>query len=244
MLKEIVKDFGQGFFDSLKIWRLYQFLNITKYRRTMKRLLLTNMIFSLQYMLPVFPMSYLIMFFLNQFIILLHSLHYMDIVNSLSTKKTPNKINIMDIVTGNITLTLFLTMIYLSTEFIRYSITSKLYPLVYLMNLSIISIYHAFYCFNNHWHSLRISFSNRLQIHELKWPYFMGYGLLLSLIYHHLATPVYNIALACMISLPYRINFKYPTDQMSYPRINLSIFSNILVFIVKIIKSIPVNIKQ
>lgn len=244
MLNEIFKDFLIGLIDSLRIQSLYRLFHIVKFKKAIKKIIMTNMILLLHLIIPNTGIFYVLKLIVQQFILLLHSLYYMDLVNSLSRKKN-STVSFIDSIIGNICLHIILMILYLSTCIIKYIFQDRLWFLVSVFNIIIMSIYHSCYCYNTYWYSLQISLSNRIAIHELRWPYFVGYGILPSLIYMYTYNiwPIYNIYIACLLSVPFNNRFTYPKkENKSYARINLSIFVNMVTIIIKLIKSIPINV--
>jgi hypothetical protein len=190
------------------------------------------------------PIMNVIVYPINIFSSLFHLLHYFDLVNMVCfySIKTSKSAPVLDMLSLTITLTIYQLVIYLTTTLVNLMFHDRLYLLALCLNFVILTIYHSFYCFNNLWQYKKIDMFYRIDMHEKIWPYYIGYGVISTIIYLHIDNPYmlsfYNLYMALLISLPFLLEVKYPKKIMDYPSINLTIFSYIIGFVFVISKYI------
>lgn len=253
MYKNIFYDFSLGLFNSLrldiiitnankneKLKRLV--LKICKYNFIMHILpfIITN-IFRLFFGINHNILFDIIVYPINFFSICFHLLHYLDLVNASVqyTSKVSGETSALDTVSLAITMSIYNLMIYYTTTIIDFIIYDKFYLLAFFIKLLILTIYHSFYCFNNLWQYKKIKMRYRIDMHEKLWAYYVGFGTLSTIIYLFIDYPfifaLYNVYMAFAIILPFMILEKYPSvSQISYPSINLTIFSYMVGLVFKI----------
>lgn len=248
MFREIIIDFLLGMRDSLQIFYLVRFLSNEKYYKSFKKLIFNN-IFIFLYNMIIYRIGVneiiivrIMTYIINTITLLLHSLYYIDIINSLASSLNRvessrfHNISILDIISGNISLSLYMLLMYMTTDLLKYFLGDQL--IITFINIIIMSIYHSFYSFNNYWNCKKIAYGNRIKMHELLWPYYIGYGFIISILYqfinHYYFVSIYYIYLTCLISIPFKLSVRYPTNQ-SYGKISLSLFSGFLSIIFNII---------
>ncbi len=248
MYKCIFQDFINGILCSLRLdiyiktlitdARLYKLtLKIFKYNLVMH--FLPYMLFTLiewNIGLNVIPILNIISYPINIFSVLFHLLHYIDLVNIVCvySLKTSRSGNALDTLSLTITMFIYQFVIYLTTTIVNVIFNGRMHLLAIVINFIILTIYHSFYCFNNVWQYKHISMFHRIDMHEKLWPYYIGYGVISTIIYLQYKNPIiqgiYNLYMVLLISIPFMINIKYPKkkeEDMSYPKINLKIFSYI-----------------
>jgi len=181
---------------------------------------------------------------INIFSVLFHLLHYIDLVNmvcmySLKTSKTSTA---LDAVSLTITMSIYQLVIYLTTSIINLIFNGRMRLVAIMINFIILTIYHSFYCYNNLWQYKKIDMLYRIDMHEKLWPYYIGYGIVPTIIYLYNYNPLvlglYNLYMILIISLPFMIKIKYPKNEMPYPKINLKIFSYFTGLVVELTKII------
>ena len=253
---EIVTDFLQGLLNSCRIDliiktafvepKLYRLLTkIIKYNFFLHwfPLILVQLI-DYFFKIALFGFLYYANYPINIFSALFHLLHYMDLVNMICTKtsKTTNSMAALDTISLALTMTIYQLVMYLTTELIKFIFHDRLYIIALCLNFFILTMYHAFYCYNNLWQYKKIDMFYRIDMHEKLWPYYLGYSTIATFIYlcmrRSYVLGFYNLYMAVLISLPFLTTIKYPPKQNSYPAINLSIFSYITGCILAISKYI------
>jgi len=135
---------------------------------------------------------------------------------------------------------------------------SNYYYVALILKCFMLCIYHSFYCFNSLWQYMRIDMSRRIGIHERLWPYYMGYGTVLTVLYFlaqgrtsgtmfadvSLPVPgqeriwffIYSICLLIMVVNPYLRKAVFPNRDQSYPKISLGVVASMMALIVQVVK--------
>ena len=182
---------------------------------------------------------------INIFSVFFHLLHYMDLmnmVNKYSSKTANNREGTMNQLSLTITISIYQLVIFLTTTIINLIFYDRIYLLAIILNLLILSIYHSFYCFNNLWQYKKIKMFHRIDMHEKLWPYYIGYGTIVAILYMYIGNPIilgiYNLYMILIISVPFLMDPIYPGKNISYPSINLTIFSYIIGYIFSFSKKI------
>lgn len=262
MYKYIAQDFLNGILCSLKI-NLYitALINDNRLCKLTRKILKYNFLMHFlpyilfyvikwQFNLNIMPVLDVLFCPINIFSFLFHLLHYIDLVNivcvySLKTSRTGSAIDALSL---TITMSIYQLVIYLTTSIINIIFNGRLHLLAVLINFIILTIYHSFYCFNNLWQYKKINMFYRIDMHEKLWPFYVGYGIISTIIYLHLKNPImlgiYNLYMVLIISIPFMIKVKYPKKENNalYPKINLKIFSHMTGLIFEITKIIIENI--
>ena len=256
MYKYILVDFIEGFSDSLRLNLLLKPINEDpKLKKLIVKICKYNF---LMHFLPIIFFKFIgsilkinlmtildiINYPLNIFSLFFHLLHYFDLVNMMCTNnaKISKSVSLLDLLSITITMTIYQSVMYITTTLINLVFYERLYLFAILINFFILTIYHSFYCFNNLWQFKKIDMIYRIDIHEKLWPYYIGYGILPTIIYLYSSNSyifgIYNLYMTLLISLPFLLKIKYPKNNMNYPPINLTIFSYITSFVFMISKKI------
>lgn len=163
-----------------------------------------------------------------------HLLHFMDLLNIVSTygRKTSNTGGALKLLSFAVTMSLYQFVIYLTILLLDLLNYDRLYVPVILIKFGILALYHSFYCYNNLWQYKKIEMHYRIDMHEKLWPFYLGYGTVASILYLHTSCPyvlaAYNVYMAVLVALPFLSEPRYPSRHHTlYPSINLTIFSHI-----------------
>lgn len=239
-------DFIYGLFDSIQINLVAkQIFKNTNFKKLVIKLLKYNFLLhiipllltDIIFMMTNFSLHtvlYFINYPINLFSAIFHVIHFIHLTNiiSINKSKTNNFMPILETVTLAITMSIYQLVVYLTTKLINYILYDRMYILAIMLNFFILTIYHSFYCFNNLWQHFKIEMFKRIDIHEKLWPYYMGYGIVATIIYFHINNPyflgLYNMYIAVILSLPFLFETKFPHKTELYPKINLMIFSYIV----------------
>ncbi|XWV26619.1 putative etoposide-induced protein 2.4 [Tupanvirus soda lake] len=256
MYKHIILDFFQGIVNSIRIdFFVKPLFDNTKLKKLVFKIIKYNallhfipyiLVVILEWLLGVslFNIFIYIICPVNIFSAMFHILHYMDLVNMVSSysSKTSNTGAALDMLSMTITMTIYQLVIYLTTSIINIVFHDRLHILAIIINFAILTIYHSFYCFNNLWQYKKIEMFYRIDMHEKLWPFYVGYGLVSTIIYFYINNAImlgiYNLYMTLAIALPFLMNTKYPKKDMPYPSINLFIFSYLTGFIFTLSKNI------
>lgn len=247
-----INTFVKNLYNDAKLFRLTK--KIVKYNLIMHFLpvivlyllsTITNIDHQLVLKFITFP--------INIFSTLFHILHYMDLVNIVTTYSSKNKssMQVLELISLALTMSIYQIVIYLSTNMLNFLLHDKFYYVCLFINYIILALYHSFYCYNNLWQYKKIDMGYRIDIHEKLWPYYFGYGTIPMIIYQYAGSPLglgcYNIYMILVIALPFMIRPKYPSrtnNYPDYPAINLTPFAYItscIFFISKFILSLSRN---
>lgn len=181
---------------------------------------------------------------------LFHLLHFIDLLNIINCYRGKSKISdnarkrpnpyknysyrtdtVVESISLALTMSIYQFVIYLII--LTIDLINNRYFLVFqlVIKFIILAIYHSFYCFNNLWQFRQIKMHFRIDMHEKLWPFYIGYGTLISILYlisdKMIVLALYNIYTAILISLPFVTDTRYPSRSMPYPSINLTIFAGI-----------------
>lgn len=247
MLKSILSDFAEGLFYSMRIDLVcVQILNDVKLEKIVTKIGTVNMYL---YILPLiiktvieytfgiclFTPFVVINFLISLFSLFFHIIHYTDLVKIVSknTSKTKNDMNLIDAICIAVTMIVYQLVIciisFLADVLFYFLFANNFHFLSYIVNYTMNCLYHSFFCYNNLWHYKKIGLGHRVDIIEKMWPYYLGYGLIATILYIHSSNAIiafiYNTYLMLIISLPFLSPSVYPKKQMPYPKINLKIFS-------------------
>lgn len=248
---EIIRDIFRGFVDSIRIdLFISHSTNNEKCIRIFKKIIKHNL---LLHILPILLVNliyyffdyslYVILFYINYILILcsvfLHVVSFIELarifntVNRMKQIKSDKNATFTDMITIIIMMAIYQLVVYASTGLISFVMEdNKLYPLGIFLNFIILTVYHSLYSYNNLWQKHGATIINRITSHEVRWPYFLGYGLIATIIYGYSTNPyimvIYNMYMATLISIPLLIPFDFDyffVKKPTYGKINLSIFS-------------------
>lgn len=250
MYRHIINDFFLGLCNSIRIDLVaIIIIDNIKLRKLMCKICKYNF---LMHLLPfVFGSLFDIYFFhilkipINIFSMFFHLVHYLDLISIASTysQKTYNSSNALDSISLAITMTIYNLMIYFTTMLIDIIFYNNFYIIAMVIKFLILTIYHSFYCFDNLWQHKKIKMVYRVDMHEKLWPYYMGYGTLATVLFIYTPHPailiIYNLYMMFAITLPFILVEKYPkTKELTYPSINISVFSQLLGIMFKASKNL------
>lgn len=260
MYQEIINDCYSGIYDSVCIGYLIKpfrenlsirncFWKIVKYNFLMHFFPYLLVLF-LQYLLNINLSNFfnLINIPITIFSIFFHIIHYIDLISMICkySLKMSNINGSIDLFSLTIITSIYQVVIYLSSTVIQYFIPERYNFIGSIINFVILAIYHSFYCFNSLWHYKQIMIGYRIDIHEKLWPYYIGYSMIATSLYLYSSHPIilicYNIYLIIIIMLPFFLNTRYPSANISYPKINMLIFMHVISYILAIVKKyLPVE---
>lgn len=253
MYINIINDFFSGFIQSLKIHLVIKLVwENTKYFKLINKIIAYNI---LLYLIPYLLINilnlynniyiYILFHFFNYIIdfcsIFFHLVHYIELLNVVSSHigKSMNNISLLNNLTSIIILYIYQSIMYLFAYIINFIFNDKLNFIAIILNFMILTIYHSFYCYNNLWQHNNIDLFLRIDIHEKLWPYYLGYGTLITFIYmytnYSYIIAIYNIYLTILITIPFLIPIKVPDKKQKYPKIKLTIISYIISIIIKLV---------
>lgn len=244
MIQLILKDYFNGLIQSIRFDLLLQlYLMDVNFKNLFIKMIKNNLVMHLVPVLFVkilfittgvsfFGILQWIKYPINSFSAIYHVVHYIELISVIS-KHSPKSYNndntIIDCVTMITVMFFYQTIMFSMITVIDLTFSYKIYYLTQLVKFIILVLYHSFYCYNNLWQYKKIALPIRINIHEKLWPYYFGYGTLISIIYlfnkHSIIVGLYNLYLIVILSIPFLIKPNFPTEKQSYPKINLSIFS-------------------
>ena len=247
MIKNIIFDIVCGIANSLRIDKLAKIIvKDAKLANLYKKLIKYNF---LMYLAPpiinilIINLSTLYLFLLpivNLTSMFFHIISYIDLINAITKYHGTNAVSndIVSMISQSIIMSFYHASMHLTIKIVDLFFGSTFYYLSLIINFLILTIYHSFYCYNNLWHLKKIEMVNRINIHEVRWPYYIGFGILPSIMYLFLYMPYmigfYNLYISILITIPFLVEPYYPKKNMPYPSINLKFFS----VVVKIVFSI------
>lgn len=257
---EIVKDIVYGFSDSLRLdLSIGYAYNNPQYLKIIKKLFKHNLLLHIIPLLTIDIINYLfqfsfhfLLYILNYpiciFSIFMHALIYIELALSLGDVIKRKKIKTVksnrpftDSITVIIMMMIYQSVVYLSTKMISIILGEKIYLLGLILNFGILMMYHSLYAYNNLWQVVGLDINQRITIHETHWAYFLGFGLVGTYIYMYTSNAyilaIYNIYTAILASMPILLDFDFRA-KASYTKINLSVFSWMLKYILYLSKSI------
>lgn len=253
MCDKIFVDIFRGLTTSLRLYSvLEKIYTDQKLINIWNKIIKFNLIW---YILPniICDLIGLDMFYYISWVILLpsmflHIIWYVELIMILSGSIiVPNSkgISRMDSMVTTIIMFVYQIMIYGSISIINILFSDRISYLKYLVNFFILCTYHSCYAYNNLWQHKQIDISHRLNIHERKWPYFFGYGTIISIVYMYANISYfiafYNIYLSLLLCIPFLS--KFDNSATNYVRINLSIFPRIMNWVRVVSKYLIMNYK-
>lgn len=258
MYRQIINDFLRGLCDSL---RLDYFTNAIKLDNKIRSIVESIIRFNTAlYFLPhiilgfigyLFRINltfilYYIMYPFNLISVTMHIYFYANLISNLSVFTKLESKTFLDIISFTITMTIYRMGIYLTTKLAYVIFNPILHFFINVIMIFILSIYHSYNCFNNLWHYKKINLGEMVNLCEQSWPYYIGYGSIATVLYifkyHPVITGLYNIQIALIISIPFLNKNTYPKKKPIYPKINLSLFSYITGYMMKIAKFIAIKL--
>lgn len=252
MIRDIIRDFIFGVYDSFQIVEFFLLLitNI-KILKILSKIFLFNIIV---YIIPgiifynvyLYFVIYVILKILSVFSSIIHTLYHIDIANIINQLVIiKKKISGIEIISLSITMFIYQFVMYISLHIVNFLFYEKMYYLSIFMNIGILMIYHSFYCFNNLWQCQRKLIKDRIAQYEKLWPYYIGFGLIGTLIYcgtHKMVWfGVYNIYMSYLIIVPFLVS-EYQPQEINYPSINMNILIYLTDNLFSVLKCIFLNI--
>lgn len=250
MYTEIFKDFTKGMIDSLSVHIFFRiFLIDPKLKKIFYKLLIYNVVMHIakevimrigaHYISLFCSLAYFIVCLLN---ILFNLLHFTDLLNVVSKhyKKINTSSSSIDMISVALTSNFYHSIMYLTINIIATVCHPRIHFIIVIINFCILNIYHSMYFFGNLWQHKKVNIVQRISLHETIWPYYFGYSFaitMLALFTDNVALSLtYNIYSIFLLSLPFLLKIKTPSVTTNYPKINLSIFSNIVNIFFSLIK--------
>ncbi|AGF85513.1 hypothetical protein QJ854_gp269 [Moumouvirus goulette] len=258
MYKHIAQDYTLGLLDSIRFDKFINILlNDAKIYKSFAKIIKLN---TVMYLLPqlislifnhLFNWDFSILLYWLSFPIgilscFFHILQYIDIISSIGKyNKISSSTNNMNYLTLSITMAVYQFVILLTLILIDL-VGKNIIFMTVILKILILSTYHSFYYFNNLWQYKRVTLYHRIDIHEKLWVYYLGFGMISSILYIFTDTYwlifIYNLYTSILICLPFITKTKYPTFPMKYPSVNLKIFFCILKYFINFIKKIFIDV--
>ena len=249
----ILREIFRGITQSLNIIKLsmliYKNVNLQK---NMFKLFKHNLIL---YILPAFIMIlinipfnyfYYLYVIIDTFSGFFHLLYYFDIsntiINSIPSKR---KIHDTDPMTNGLTMTLYQLTTIITIGIIDFTIGLFNVKFSYVIKFFLLSMYHAIFVHNNLWQNMGLSITVRIDIYQKMWPYYLGYGIIPSILYMQsniLIKGIYNIYIGILISISMLNRAVLPTSKIVIPKITLKFIEYMMVLIYGTVSYCVVNI--
>lgn len=245
MIRDILSDYIDGILQSLKI---HIFLKLLFTNRNFYNLIIKLLKINLTlHIFPTFVINCFIYYFnfnvlkyaIYPFLLLnsiFYSLYYNDFLAIIYPDERQKCVYVNPIVIA-ILIICYQLSIYLGIIIVDYLFYNNFYILSIVINIFLLSIYYSFYCYNNIFNYNNISLSTRIKIIENIWPYYLGYGTNISILYyftdHFYVLVLHNLYLLILLTIVLIVPFK--CSRGNYPSIRLDIFSTLLKFSLKII---------
>uniref|UniRef100_A0A6C0LSK6 Uncharacterized protein n=1 Tax=viral metagenome TaxID=1070528 RepID=A0A6C0LSK6_9ZZZZ len=238
MLREILLDFISGLIDSIRLNLIFQQIKNNQKIRTLflNYVKINALVYFIPHILTYFNLHQFIFKYIFEYttalIIFIYNLFYnIDLLNSINyiKIKTNIKMGSLDKTPLIITMIIYQFTIYIATEIIKIILHDNLWFLTIFINTVILMLYHSFYCFNSLWYLLNFDSHKILDITEKIWPYYLGYGMIATILYVHqfnfIMHAIYNVYMTIIILLPFLINIKLPSINQSYMKISMKPFT-------------------
>lgn len=161
-----------------------------------------------------------------------------------SSSDKPVSISFAKSLTMSVSMFMYQSSVYLTIMLINGILYSSSAYLRFIINISILTIYHSLYTYNNYWTYRGLNTQAVIHTHGKYWPYFFGYGLVATILYMSTSTSasylvgIYNCLLGLMLMIPFLT--KFDRYKPTYPKINLILFTYPEKFIFFITKKILV----
>lgn len=244
MIGEIFNDIRKGLIDSLQMGIIIDVMKKNKkianiLRKTIKyNILLFSLITIVNYYLPFYGIIIIAFAKIHNFFFQL--VQELDLLNAITSEKAKkNDTTMIYSLSWAIISSCYRLIFCVIAEIIKILLDKRFYWLAVVINLFILSIYHSIYSFDNFFVFKKIDIPNRIPIFERLWPYFLGFGLTVTIIYLSGGYHMYNIYLMIMNIIPFYLS-DHNTESKKYPPINISIFT----FITSLLIKIPINIMK
>lgn len=224
----ITNDFILGLGDSLRLFQIISAI-YGNYRlvRLVKSAIKYIFLFSLvMYFIPSLSCIFTLIYNFFQILSIL------DILNTLSSIHIKNcKKNPWDNASEALTMTIYIYFIYFITFMVDYILCTHFYYTSIVIKTFLLCMYHSFLAFNNLWHADgKTTIAKRLDHLEGLWPYYIGYGLIATVLYCYQSNVViffvYNCYNILMMINVFYLNKKHPKNI--YFRLNFKPINNIL----------------
>lgn len=261
---EIIKDIFSGFIDSIRADTFISHIsNSTKGINIIKKLFKHNLRLHI---LPLFFVDCIYYFFgislhtvlryinypIMLFSIFIHTIIYIEFANAFNSingskkiKSTKQDGTFVDTITITIMMGIYQLVVYCSTAVVNFVFADSFYLFGLFLTFGILTIYHSLYSYNNLWQKINLDISRRVNVHEIRWAYFLGYGLIATVVYTYTTNAyilaIYNIYMAMLLSIPLLLPFDFDFYFITIPtyfKINLTVFSYIIGWIFRISKKI------
>lgn len=250
MITQIASDIFQGIKASCSVHLILdKSIQKSKFIDTWRKILIFNF---LCYIIPqivctmskfLFMIDFTsVLFYLNYLIfypsIFFHVIWYMELIGVLNSSNLPeskskskiegksNSVTATDSVVTIVFMFIYQIVTYSTASLINIVLSDRIIYLKHLIIFFVLCTYHSIYAWGNLWQREKLSIENRLDLHEKKWPYFFGYGIIISTIYFHTHVfwmmAIYNAYTGILLCIPFLISFD--KSKPPYQKINLSIF--------------------
>lgn len=255
ILKSIFYDLMSGFVDSLRFDLVFNKMQINpKLYLGVKKIIKYNLSVYLIPFIVVHIINYLTSIDLNPvfnyiYVIIgiisgvFHLFCFIDLIDIVCTytNRWRKKYNKLDPISLTILMFIYQLSIYFIVEIIDLLFYTQFGMLTTIIKFGVLTIYHSFHCFNNLWHYKKIDIHHRIDFYEKMWAYYVGYGIILSIIYLYCnyipIIGLYNICTSVTIIIPFIVKSRYPNNgTTTYPKINLRLFSIVMGYVGYIIK--------
>lgn len=254
MVANILFDFMFGIFESCRIdyvlremyynraimWDIIHIFGFNLTINLLCRVVLYYMLYisDAWYMILIYILLYAVHKLVD---IVYHTVHYIDLLGKITSRRT-KKCNrsIIDVVINIILMNLYqlslCIFIYVIHSIPQYnSITDAL---GFIIINFMFCLYHALYAFNNWWQFYGVNPSSRIKVLETRWPFFVGFGLISTIlcsVTNVFSLSIYNLYLSYLIMIPFiSDNTKHIKKQDKYPPIKLKFITYISLSVTKL----------
>jgi hypothetical protein len=171
------------------------------------------------------------------------------IINDMKLSENSHKSkSILELSSMIITMVIYQLSILITNIIINYLFFESMYLVYFISNYLALTIYHSFYCHNNVWQKNNVDLSKRINMFEIKWPYYFGFGTISAILYTYSNTNmyilgIYNMYMLLIICIPFLgFSMNYVNNlQTTYPKIDLSIFAYISEWIIRLFHLLKIN---
>jgi hypothetical protein len=264
IIGDICKDIFLGLIDSIRIdLFLSHIYKSNKCNNILKKIFKYNVLFHILpgiiielinflFQVSFHTLLYYINYLINFMSMFMHMIIYLEIFGTFNKFSLIPKSKLSNPITDSITITIIMTIyqlaVYLMTKIINFIFGNQnLYFISLIINFVILTIYHTIYSHNNLWQVLNLNLIQRINIHETRWAYFLGYGSIITVMYNYTYNPyilaIYNVYITNLLFIPLLKKINFQNNNISYPKLNLSIFSYIISWIFSIIRQLLKLIK-
>ena len=245
IIQHILTDITIGLLDSARIDYFLTFVHANdKSKRIVWNIIKTNLLLhifpAILFSLIGLPDYWVLSVPINLISAFVHIIFYIELSgvyknsprSSIKSNRSPRSKSPINDIVMTIIMAVYQATISLFTYLLNF-----IFPLAYVTPYVIFciwTIYYSMYTYNTLWQAIGIDIPTRIKLHEKKWAYFLGHGLIVSLLHTYadsvLILVSYNIYVGHLLLIPFamRRRLKKLTPELSYPPINLSIFSYVL----------------